>query len=63
MKNVRIRAAASASGVYLWELAAKYGVTDSAFSRKLRKEFSPEEEEQALNYIRDIAMEKGANND
>ena len=40
------RAAASA-GFYLWEVAAEVGVTDSTFSRKLRREL-PENEKEAV---------------
>lgn len=31
------------SGIKLWQVAEKYGVTDSNFSRRLRKPFSEKE--------------------
>ena len=36
--NMDIRRAAASAGFYLWEVAAEVGVTDSTFSRKLRRE-------------------------
>lgn len=57
--NDEIREYAKKSGVYLWEVANKYGVTDSNFSRRLRFEFSPEEQKKALQYIDEIAKERG----
>ena len=61
MKNEEIRRHAKAKGVFLWELAARVGVTDSTFSRKLRKEFSYEETAEILNLIDLIAAEKEGN--
>jgi hypothetical protein len=57
--NDEIREYAKKSGVYLWEVAAKYGITDTHFSRRLRFEFSPEEQKKALQYIDEIAKERG----
>ena len=57
--NEKIRKMARIKDVRLWELAEKMGITDSSLSRKLRKEFSPEEEEQALEYIDEIAANRG----
>ena len=51
MKNERIRKAAEEKRVRLWELGACFGLSDQAFSRKLRKEFTEEETAQALKYI------------
>ena len=58
MTNEAIRRRARERGVFLWELAARVGVTDSTFSRKLRSEFSPEERERVLRVIGEIASEK-----
>lgn len=55
MTNEAIRKRARERGVFLWELAARVGVTDSTFSRKLRKEFSYEETAEILNLIDLIA--------
>lgn len=57
--NDEIREYAKKRNVFLWELAKKYGVTDSNFSRRLRFEFSPEEQKKALQYIDEIAKERG----
>lgn len=59
MKNEEIRRHAKAKGVFLWELAARVGVTDSTFSRKLRNQFSDVETEKLLNLIDEIAGERG----
>lgn len=58
MANERLKSTARSRGVYLWELAGAFGVTDSWFSRMLRKEFTPEEERRAMDYIDQIAEEK-----
>ena len=49
--NDEIREYAKKSGVYLWEVAAKYGITDTHFSRRLRFEFSPEEQKKAFSNL------------
>ena len=51
MKNKEIREAAQKAGVKLWQLAEELGMSDCCFSRRLRKEFSPEEKAKALNAI------------
>jgi len=51
MKNKEIREAAQKAGVKLWQLAEALGMADYNFSRKLRKEFTPEEKAKALNAI------------
>lgn len=56
--NQQIREAAKSAGVKLWEIAAKVGVTDSNFSRKLRRELSQAETAQILSVISDLAAEK-----
>ena len=57
MFNQEIREAARRSNVKLWQIAERIGCNDSNFSRKLRKEFSPEEKTRALEIIVDIAGE------
>lgn len=59
MTNEAIRKRARERGVFLWELAARFGVTDSTFSRKLRNQFSDVETEKLLNLIDEIAGERG----
>lgn len=61
MRNEEIRRHAKAKGVFLWELAARFGVTDSTFSRKLRKKFTDEETAEMVKLIDLIAAEKEGN--
>lgn len=58
MYNLEIREAAKASGVMLWEIAERYGVSDSNFSRKMRRELPQEEKAKILSIIQDIAEKK-----
>lgn len=57
MNNLEIRRAAGSYGIRLWQVAAEIGMNDSAFSRKLRKEFSQEEKERVLAAINKLAKE------
>lgn len=54
MNNLRIRQAAAQARVKLWEVAAEMGITDSTFSRKLRKELPDDEQERILAVIQRI---------
>ena len=58
MYNKDIRDAARIAGVYLWQVAEAYGVTDGSFSRKLRKELPAAEKEKILGMIERIARER-----
>ena len=58
MKNLDIRHKAKCSGVKLWEIAEGIGITDSNFSRKLRRELPKEERERILRLIDEIAAER-----
>lgn len=51
MKNKDIRLKAERAGVKLWQIAEMLGITDSTFSRKLRKELSAEEKEKIFCII------------
>lgn len=55
MKNKDIRLAAKEAGVYLWQIAAEYGVNDSNFSRKLRQELPAAEKEKIFAIIERLA--------
>ncbi len=57
MQNVEIRRTAAGAGVRLWQIAEAMGMTDSQFSRKLRKEFSQEDKEKAFSIIRELSKE------
>ena len=58
MHNKEIRNAARIAGVCLWLVADAYGVTDSHFSRKLRKELPDAEKAKILRIIERIAQEQ-----
>ena len=59
MNNTDIRKAAKDAGVYLYEVAAAYGVNDGNFSRKLRWELPDDERSKILGIIFDLAKKKG----
>ena len=48
-------------GLRLWQVAEAMGMNDSAFSRKLRRELSPEGKERVLATIERLAKEVGEN--
>lgn len=58
MENMEIRRAATRNGLKLWEVAEACGVTDSTFSRKLRRELPSEQRDHILNMIRNLAEHK-----
>ena len=58
MLNQDIRTAAKEAGVFLWEIAARYGINDGNFSRKLRKELPVEEKQKILGIIEGLAQER-----
>lgn len=53
--NDKIRAAAKAKKVYLWEVAERLEITDGNFSRKLRRELPENEQQHIIGLIEDIA--------
>ena len=57
MANSRIREAAADAGVRLWQIAARIGVTDATFSRRLRFEMPEAETTRILHIIEDIRKE------
>ena len=59
MTNLDIRQTALVSGVKLYMIADKLNITDSSFSRKLRKELPQTEKEKIMQIINDLA--KGGN--
>lgn len=58
MKNVKIREAAKQAGVYLWQIAERWGCNDGNFSRKLRRELPEDEQMKILAIIAELAAEK-----
>ena len=55
MNNRELKLYVASKGVRLWEVAEKFGITDAAFSRKLRKEFSEEDAEKFRLFVDEIA--------
>ena len=58
MENMDIRKAASAKGVFLWEVAEKAGMNEFTLSRKLRRELSAEQKTKYFAAIDSAAAEK-----
>lgn len=59
MQNKDIREEAAKTRVYLWEIAAALGITDSHFSRTLRREMSEEKKTEIREIIHRISSERG----
>lgn len=59
MSNQTIRTKATENRVRLWQIADALGITDSTFSRKLRKELPDNEKQKIFKIIDEIA--KGEN--
>lgn len=60
--NKDIKAKAKEKGVFLWEIADRLVMIDTAFSRKLRHELPQGEKERIFSIIEEIAAEKQAVN-
>ena len=58
MKNRKVREAAAAHGVKLWQIADRLGMNDGNFSRMLRKDLPEQEQEKILVLIAEIAEER-----
>jgi predicted XRE-type DNA-binding protein len=59
MRNEEVKNYAKAKGVHLWEVAESIGITDSTFSRRLRKEMQIDEMLKMKNVIDEICTLKG----
>ena len=59
MENLEIRSAYMQAGVKQWHVAEELGISETCFSRKLRKELPPEEKKKILEAIRRLGWEKG----
>ena len=57
MCNQDIRQTATESSVRLWRIANALGITDSSFSRKLRKELPQEEKAEIFSIIQRLSQE------
>ena len=58
MKNHDIREYAKSKSILLWQIADKLEITDGNFSRKLRREFSPEEKQKIMQIIDGLSEER-----
>lgn len=61
MKNNDIRQETQKVNVKLWQIAEKLGVTDSIFSKMLRKELSAEQKEKIFAIIAVLEKEDNKN--
>ncbi len=59
MNNKRIRDAATANRVKLWEVAAALGIADGSLSRKLRFELPEDEQTRIVGIIEQLAAGRG----
>lgn len=57
--NNSLKRYAAGKGVCLWEVAERFGMSDSSFSRKLRKAFDTEQTEQFMKFVDEIVAERG----
>ena len=55
--NNDLRLYAAGKGVRLWQVAARFGITDAAFSRKMRKPFTDDEASRFRSYVDEIASD------
>lgn len=58
MSNQEIRTAAKTKKIYLWQVAEKLGMQDSAFSRKLRRELTADEKAEIMSIIDELSAEE-----
>ena len=59
-KNTDIRKAAKESGVFLWEIADKLGVSEPMVNRYLRKEMSDSQKAKFFAAIEQVKLEHQA---
>lgn len=57
MCNIEVRAAWMRAGIKQWKVAEAMGISETHFSRKLRKELPQEEKEKILQIIDQLAKE------
>lgn len=58
MNNLEVRVAIKNARLFNYEVAAELGISETYFSRKLRKELPDEEREKILTIIDKLAQEK-----
>lgn len=55
--NQKIRRTAAGAGVKLWQIANRLGITDSYFSRLLRKELPADKQAEIMQIIAELEQE------
>ena len=58
MNNIDIRDAIKSYGVYGYEVASRLGISETHFSRKLRKELSDDDKEKIMSVIMEINAQR-----
>lgn len=58
MQNQKLRLKVGGTGIKLWEVAARMGISDSYFSRLMRQELSPEMKERAEKALDELISER-----
>lgn len=57
--NQSIRRTVAGAGVKLWQIADRLGITDSYFSRLLRKELPEDKQAEVMQIIAELEQEAG----
>lgn len=57
MANMEIREKAKASGVRLWQIAEKLGISEPTMTRKLRHELPKADKQEILSIIENLSRE------
>lgn len=57
MTGAEIKQSILAAGLKVWQVAYAYGVTDSNFSRKLRRDFSDKDTQIVMDIIEKLKAE------
>ena len=57
MKNRELKDYIKSRGVYLWQVAAKLGVSDITFTKRLRFELSEKDKVKILALVEELAKE------
>ena len=61
--NDNIRQAAKDNGVFLWQVAERYGVSEAHFCRVMRKQLTEEQEARIMDIIAEIHAENQEDNE
>lgn len=56
--NVDIKALAKSKGIYMWQIAERYGLHEGNFSRKLRHPLSASDRDKIISIINKLADEE-----